>query len=912
MGGPLFVSGATDYTSGTATSLIISGQTFSGNVINGGTVGTGGIVVEDGSTLTGDLKNVGIISGSINVSGSTINGQIFDSSGTISGGIKLADATVSADIPNQGAIDVFSGIVAGGISVDSQSLIVARTGYGILVGNVTNALKFVSTFGGGIVNRGAIVVSGTGDGIRASRVSIFSGGIVNSGVISGASAGTPAEVAIAVDSAVTFIGGITNAATIFSPLGITGNSISTFSGNIVNAGTMSGNSVAIDFDGLSVFSGDMINSGNIVAASLSAIVFEQISTFAGGITNTGTVTVGHGQAIFVESATVFGTSGGGGIVNSGTITFNGLLPQGTNVGGISVDAVSTFLNGITNAGSIAADANPAINVSEVSTFAGAIVNESGGTISANRFGIEVTNDGVFGGSGAGGGIVNSGSILVSGLTAVRVTGDKTVLGGITNTGTISIANGVGIAIKSDTTFAGGIDNSGTLLAFKGIAVTSDTVFGNASTGGSITNTGTISGSFVGVELNVQHVTLYDFGEIEGGNGGAIQFAADTGSGTLNTLTLAPGYSISGGVSAGGSDILQLGGSGSGTLAFNSVGAGKQYTGFATLEVAGGTWTGTGSGSGWTVESGAILQVASGAILDSGTVSSDGTLTVLSGGFAEPTEVVRGGTVIINGGTAELLSGASISGPVTFAGQGGILEVGGKSLPFMSALVVSGLGVGETIDLVNVAFASGAAASAVGSFLDVTVGGTTYKIGLGTPTSFPGDHFVVTSDGATGTDVTLAGSIIVSSGQSASGTVSSGGTLIVESGGTAKYTLSGGTEIVSDGGTALDTVVSSGGTLIVLSGGFADPTVISSGGSEVVSAHGTDLGALISGGTQLDFGLASGSTIFHGGSQVVEIGRHGQRDQRIQRRQRNRQWPRSRCQCRYSFQWNTDGFGRWPC
>jgi autotransporter passenger strand-loop-strand repeat protein len=59
-------------------------------------------------------------------------------------------------------------------------------------------------------------------------------------------------------------------------------------------------------------------------------------------------------------------------------------------------------------------------------------------------------------------------------------------------------------------------------------------------------------------------------------------------------------------------------------------------------------------------------------------------------------------------------------------------------------------------------------------------------------------------------------------------------------------------------------------LTVLSGGFADPATIYSGGSETIGAGGTDLGAQISGGTQSDYGFASGVTIY-GGSQVVESG-----------------------------------------
>jgi autotransporter passenger strand-loop-strand repeat protein len=76
--------------------------------------------------------------------------------------------------------------------------------------------------------------------------------------------------------------------------------------------------------------------------------------------------------------------------------------------------------------------------------------------------------------------------------------------------------------------------------------------------------------------------------------------------------------------------------------------------------------------------------------------------------------------------------------------------------------------------------------------------------------------------------------------------------------------------VQSGGTASGTIVSSGGTLDVFSGGLADPTTILSGGSETVSAHGTDDGAKISGGTQLDYGLASGAMVFTG-AQVIESG-----------------------------------------
>jgi autotransporter passenger strand-loop-strand repeat protein len=111
---------------------------------------------------------------------------------------------------------------------------------------------------------------------------------------------------------------------------------------------------------------------------------------------------------------------------------------------------------------------------------------------------------------------------------------------------------------------------------------------------------------------------------------------------------------------------------------------------------------------------------------------------------------------------------------------------------------------------------------------------------------------------------------ISSGQTSGGViVLSDGTLDILSGGTAFGTTvnSGGSEIVSSGGTASNTTVSSGGSLVVLSHGISDPATIYSAGSETVSSGGTDLGAYISGGIQVDLGLVSGVTVY-AGSQVV--------------------------------------------
>jgi autotransporter passenger strand-loop-strand repeat protein len=121
---------------------------------------------------------------------------------------------------------------------------------------------------------------------------------------------------------------------------------------------------------------------------------------------------------------------------------------------------------------------------------------------------------------------------------------------------------------------------------------------------------------------------------------------------------------------------------------------------------------------------------------------------------------------------------------------------------------------------------------------------------------------------TETSATVSGGKeIVSRTGVASGTTVLGHGSQTDLGKTIATVLYVGTETVSSGGTASNTTVLSGGSLVVLSHGLADPATIYGGGSETISKGGTDLGADISGGTQIDSGLASGAVIF-AGSQVV--------------------------------------------
>ena len=137
------------------------------------------------------------------------------------------------------------------------------------------------------------------------------------------------------------------------------------------------------------------------------------------------------SAAAIEVSTNVGSFTGG-ISNSGKLT---------GAEGIFVNEVAVFGNtgaggGITNSGTIAAK-NSGIRVGLVNSFSGGISNASSGKI------VSTTGIGVFVG------------------TSIAVFGNPSAGGGITNSGTISAHNS-GILLQNFTTFAGGITNSGVI------------------------------------------------------------------------------------------------------------------------------------------------------------------------------------------------------------------------------------------------------------------------------------------------------------------------------------------------------------------------------------------------------------------------------------------------------------------
>jgi uncharacterized protein with beta-barrel porin domain len=652
---------------------VVFGTSTGGGIANSGTIsGGGGIVVQFVSTFWGGITNSGTISvtgwGIIADNGSAFSGGITNN-GTISAGgdygiIASGISTFSGGITNSGTISAgYYGIGVNPVSTFSGGI----SNSGTISSNVSGiGVASVAQFGGGITNTGAISASQVGIGI--SSVSAFSGGITNSSTISAdrddisvsdistflggitnigtISAGPQLGVhylptwAVVVSGVSTFSGGITNIGTITAPNGILVQNVSTFLGGINNSGTLGG---GISTAGISTFSGGITNSGMILAGA-TAINVNAVSTFSGGISNSGTISAGFNYAIVVGGSI---STYSGGISNSGAI----LAPYT----GIAVGGISTFSGGITNSGTISAGGSHAITVSNISTFWGGITNA--GTISSGFVGIAV------GGSISAflGGISNSGTILALN-TGIAEGGGSTFSGGISNSGRISVGGGYGIAVGGVSTFSGGITNSGAITGNVGI----------------------------GVGANTGPVSVFDSGTVVGTGGTAIWFFNAGG----NTLTLGPGYSVTGNVLGSGSDTFQLGGTSNGTFNLSSIGAAQQYQGFTTFnEVGNATWavTGTfGQTNPWTVQSGTLLvngnlSSASALTINGGTLGGTGTVgnaQINSGGtFAPGTPGVPGTSMTVSGNLA-FQSGAiylvqvnpttatmaNVSGTATLAGN----------------------------------------------------------------------------------------------------------------------------------------------------------------------------------------------------------------------------------------------------
>ncbi|OKO79105.1 hypothetical protein AC630_18050 [Bradyrhizobium sp. AS23.2] len=385
-----------------------------------------------------------------------------------------------------------------------------------------------------------------------------------------------------------------------------------------------------------------------------------------------TVTNNAGASITGGAYGINATGGSANVTNSGTITGNGI---GIPSSGISAQFDATVTN---NAGASITGGSWGINAGTNAT----VTNHAGASITGGFSGIATgTNATVTNNAGAS---ITGGVVGITTITDVTVTNNAG--GSITGAWYGILANG-----------SANVTNSGSIAgtAYDGIAAGSKvTVTNNA--GGSIT------GAWYGIIASAGGSSVFNAGTISGGTA-AIQF-----SGRGNTLTLAPGSVTSGNVLGTGSDVFQLGGTGSATFDVSAIGPAAQYRGFGTFnKIGNSTWTLTGTST-----FAGPVNVNGGTLAVNGDITSASGVTVNAGGTLGGNGTV--GNTIINGGT--LAPGNSI----------GTLAVNGSLTLTASATYLVQVS-GSTSDKTIVTGTANLAGQVVVAPLTVVTQKTTYTI-----------------------------------------------------------------------------------------------------------------------------------------------------------------------------------------
>jgi uncharacterized protein with beta-barrel porin domain len=402
---------------------------------------------------------------------------------------------------------------------------------------------------------------------------------------------------------------------------------------------------------IGILAGDnnlIVNTGEIKTGALGAGIFVGDNNI---VRNRGDITVGAGGTAILAGN--FNT-----VTNSATGTIN------LGAGGIGIDLNSIGNNFVVNNGTITGAAST-IGISSFG-FGSTMINN--GTITLGKanpspsIGVLIN---------AGSNFTNNNTIQVgNGGAGIETIGPFNT---ITNNGTITAGkNGVGIlaGFAGDNTIINNVTGNITVSGPLGDAIV-------VQGGGSVFNAGTIANTTPG--------------------GVAIDFC---GCSSGYVLTIAPTSVITGLVTATGSDTFQLGGTGNGTFALNSIGATKQYEGFGVFNVVSGFWTVDkvfGQNDAWNVLGGTLsgtgtlkdLNVDAGGTLQPGT--TPGTALKVNGNLAFQTGAFYVAT--LNGTTSTL---ANVSGTATLAGNVEANIQGGLSNKTYTILHSGGLG-GTTFD-----------------------------------------------------------------------------------------------------------------------------------------------------------------------------------------------------------------------
>ena len=819
------------------------------------TAGSGSWGIDfEGNTQT--LNNAGAVRGDV--------GVVFDGSGTLTnastGSITGTTAGVNSGAGgNSGAVNLTSaGQISGGTYAIQLTGAYDNT-INLQAGSQTTGL--ISTDGGNdAVTMAGLSSGGVNLGAGNNTLTLVGGanaggaldggaGGTNSLILTGASSGTVSASQLVDFSTVTKTGSgtwfVNGPSTLAAAWTIQQGTVQITDVMGVGAAPVTNNGVLSLFGASGAFTNAVSGTGAVYVTGVGA---SNTLTFSGNLTNTGARSIA-GVLDFDASHIVIAGTNTSGAVGVDLQGAGGTLDV---LSGASITAAEPVYGagaGVTvnNAGTLAGHAQGGGFAAGVYLAGGGVLNNSG-SITGDSLGVELGQTGTV--NNAAGGtisglngnaiyavqdatIVNNGALTSaagSGYNAIYVTTG----GSLANTGTIT---GDGAAVEFDgsatvTNAAGAAmtGNTGSAVYIRGVGTLTNAGALNSTNseavailqGGSVTNTGTITSPYVGVQLGSSTHPL-------GGtvtNSGVIQATTDGGNGVVI-------------IGAGGVINNNGGGLIAATLTANSGSWGVDFEGAnQTLANAGmvrgdvgvvfdgsGVLTNAGSITGTTtgVNSGAGGVSGAANITNAGVITGGTTSIQLTGAYNNTIALQAGST------TTGLISTDSGNDTLTMAGTstGGVNLGGGNN----ALTLVGGSSVGGTLD----GGAGGANALTLTGATDGTIDGsqlldfaTAAKTGAGTWT-------LTGSGSGLAAAWTVQQGVLSVANDAALGT----GSLTINGGAEFQATATtGGTRAVTIAGTGADIDVASGATYTlggVVSGAAGTSLNVNNGGGSGVLA-----------------------------------------------------------------------------